>query len=76
MTSCMSMSHTLGELDGVFVVFGNSLIRIRSNTFDPTCILTVWNFDTNNNISSNVVGWGMLCHLNFNFSITRFRGLQ
>ena len=75
-TCCMSMSHTLGEFNGVLVVFRRSFVWIRCDLFDPTCILTIWNFDTDNDIGSNVVGWGMLCHLNFNFGISWLRCFQ
>ena len=76
MTCCMSMSHTLGEFNGVLVVFRRPFVWIRCDLFDPTCILTIWNFNTNNDVGSNMVGWGMFCHLNFNFGISRFRCFQ
>ena len=76
MTGCMSMGHTLGELDGVFIIFRRSFVWIRCDLFDPTRILTIWNLDTHNDIGSNVVGWGMFCHLNFNFRVSGFRSLQ
>ena len=76
MTCCMSVSHTLCEFDGVFIIFSGSFVWIGCDLFDPTCVLTIWNFNTNYDIGSNMISWGVLCHLNFNFGISRFRCLQ
>ena len=76
MTFCMRMRHSLRELDGVFAVFSRAFIWIRRDVCDPARILAIGNFDTNNDISSNMVGGRTLCHLNLDRVITRFCRLQ
>ena len=72
----MRMRHTFREIDGVFAIFGRALIWIGRNIRDPAGIFTVGNFDTHNDIGSNMVSGRTLRHLNLDRIVTRFRRFQ
>ena len=76
LVSCMRMSHTLTKGDGVLTIFSFTFVWVRCDVSDPARVFTIRDFDTNNNISSNMVGRRTLSHLKLDLSVAWLCRLQ
>ena len=72
----VGVSHTFGELDGVFAIFGKTLGRVRRDALDPTSVFAIGNFNTNDDISTSVVWSRMARHLNLHLGVSRLGRFQ